>query len=282
MPTYKEALKINEHYALDNNKEPSAVKLLMLHHAEMTSSALLARFDEPMDSEAYTAFLRSVNQYVVDHKPVQYITGSEYFFGHYFCVNRDVLIPRFETEELIGHVLDFKQEYFGDQPITLLDVGTGSGCLAITLALEDERIEAHATDISEAAVKVAKENNDTLGANVTFHHGDLLKPVKSMRFDMLISNPPYIPDDESVEPLVKNHEPHLALFGGEDGLDYYRAILKDAESILADRYVIAFEHAHDKADALKRLIRKHLKHVKIIHKKDMQGKDRMTFVLKKR
>ncbi len=281
MPTYKDALKINEHYALDNDKEPSAVKLLMLHHANMSSADLLARMDEPMEDDTYQAFLRSVNQYIVDHKPVQYITGTEYFFGHYFCVNRDVLIPRFETEELIGYVLDLKDEYFGDGPVKLLDVGTGSGCLAITLALEDKTIEAHATDISEAAVSVAKDNSDSLVANVTFHHGNLLEPVKSMRFDMLISNPPYIPDDEAVEPLVKNHEPHIALFGGKDGLDYYRAILKDAESILEKRYIIAFEHAYDKADALKRLIRKHLKHVKIIQKQDMQGKDRMTFVLKK-
>ncbi len=281
MPTYKDALKINERYALDNDKEPSAVKLLMLHHANMRSADLLNHLEDEMEKETYDKFLRSVNQYVVDNKPVQYITGNEYFYGHNFCVNKDVLIPRYETEELIGYILDLKQSYFKDQPIKLLDVGTGSGCLAITLNIEDPTIDVHATDISQKAIAVAQQNNDDLKGHVTFHHGDLLEPVKGEKFDMLISNPPYIPDSEYVEALVKDHEPHIALFGGEDGLEYYRRILQEAEKILNDRYIIAFEHAYDKAHQIKKLAKKHLKQIRIIQKKDMQGKDRMMFILKK-
>ncbi len=281
MPTYKQALKINERYALDNEKEPSAVKLLMLHHTGMRSAELMASFEKAMDKDTYDRFLQSVNQYVVDNKPVQYITGNEYFYGHNFCVNKDVLIPRFETEELIGYILDLKQSYFKDQSIKLLDVGTGSGCLAITLNIEDPTIRVHATDISKEAIAVAQKNNHDLNGSVVFHHGDLLEPVKGETFDMLISNPPYIPNDEFVEALVKDNEPHIALFGGDDGLEYYRRILQTAESVLNDRYIIAFEHAYDKAAQLKKMVKKYLKHIRIIQKKDMQGKDRMMFILKK-
>lgn len=281
MPTYREALKINERYALDNKKEPSAIKLLMLFHTNKSSANLIQTLDDPMDESVYKAFRKSVDDYIIRHKPVQYITEKEYFYGHDFIVSDKVLIPRFETEELVGHVLDLKQDYFNDESVKLLDVGTGSGCLAITLSLEDDNINAYGTDISKEAIDVAKQNNKNLDSNVTFYEGSILEPVKGKKFDILVSNPPYIPSEEYVEPLVKEHEPHLALFGGLDGLDFYRILLKDAESILNDRYIIALEHAYDKTKALHKLIKKYLKHVRIIHKKDMQGKDRMTFILKK-
>ena len=281
MPTYQQALKINEQYAADNGKEPSAIKLLMLHFSCLSSAHLVAKLNDEMDQTTYKKFLRAVDEYIINNKPVQYITENEYFYGYKFNVNSCVLIPRFETEELVTNVLELKNEYFKDRKVKLVDIGTGSGCLAIALALEDKNIEAYGTDISEEALSIAKENNDTLNANVTFYQGDLLQPVIDQKFDILVSNPPYIPNNEEVSPLVKNYEPHIALFGGEDGLDYYRKIIMDAEKILNDRYIIAFEHAYDKAKEIKKLCKKHLKHVRIIQKKDMQGKDRMTFVLKK-
>ncbi|MFH5881589.1 peptide chain release factor N(5)-glutamine methyltransferase [Liberiplasma polymorphum] len=281
MPTFQQALKINEQYAIDNNKEPSAIKLLMLHFSCLNSANLVAKLNDEMDEGTYKKFLRAVDEYIINNKPVQYITENEFFYGYKFNVNNCVLIPRFETEELVTNVLELKNEYFQERKVKLVDIGTGSGCLAIALALEDQTIEAHGTDISEEALAVAKENNDTLHANVTFYHGDMLEPVNNQKFDILVSNPPYIPNGEHVAPLVKDYEPHIALFGGEDGLDYYRKIIIGAESILNDRYIIAFEHAFDKSKEIKRLIKKYLKNIRIIQKKDMQGKDRMTFVLKK-
>ena len=281
MPTYQEALSINEQYALDNDKEPTAVRILLMNFSGLSGAELLARMQDMMQADMYQRFRNAVDAYVIEHKPTQHITECEHFYGYRFGVNENVLIPRFETEELIGYLLDYKAELFGDTPVRVADIGTGSGCLAITLALEDENIEAHATDISEPALKVARQNSENLGANVTFHAGDMLAPLQGQgTFDILVSNPPYIPNHEHVEALVKNHEPHIALFGGEDGLDYYRAILRQAESIMNGRYIIAFEHAYDKAKEIRKLCKKYLKNTRIIQKKDMQGKDRMTFVLR--
>ncbi|MCD6482144.1 MAG: peptide chain release factor N(5)-glutamine methyltransferase [Candidatus Izimaplasma sp.] len=281
MPTYKEILRINEQYALDNQKEDSGVKLLLLHFAKIDSATLLLSLDEEMPEELYQDFLYGVDRYIAKNIPVQHIIGYQEFYGHNFIVNSDVLIPRFETEELLGNILIYSEELFGDEKIKVADIGTGSGCLGITIDLEEENMEVIATDISEKALKVAKENNKILGSNVKFLQGDLLEPLKGMKFDMLVSNPPYIPNKEYVEGLVKDNEPSVALFGGLDGLDFYRAIIKDAEKILNDKYLIAFEHAYNKAKELKRIIKKHLKDVEIIQKKDLQGKDRMTFIIKK-
>ncbi len=281
MPTYKEVLKINEQYALDNQKEDSGVKLLMLHFSKMDSAELLLSMDEEMPEDLYQDFLYGVDRYIAKNIPVQHIIGYQEFYGHNFIVNSDVLIPRFETEELLGNILMYYEEVFESQEVMVADIGTGSGCLAITLDIEESNMTVIATDISDRALNVARNNNKALNGNVKFIQGDLLEPLMGMKFDILVSNPPYIPNKEFVENLIKDNEPNLALFGGADGLDFYRVIIKDAENILNDRYIIAFEHAFNKAKELKKLIKKHLKDVEIIQKKDLQGKDRMTFIIKK-
>ena len=278
MPTYREVLTINEQYAIDNEKEDSAVKVLLLHFSNLSSSQLLLNLDEEMPDQQYQDFLYGVDRYIIQNIPVQHITGHEYFFGYEFKVNADVLIPRFETEELVANTLLLYDDLFDGKEVDIVDIGTGSGCLAITLDLEEPNMRVIATDISSVALTVAQENNNTLGANVTFLEGDLLAPLAGYKFDIVISNPPYIPNKEFVESIVKDQEPHLALFGGEDGLDLYRGILKGVKSILKDKYLIAFEHGFDKAKELKKLIHSHLPEATIVQKKDMQGKDRMTFV----
>ncbi len=280
MPTYHEALKINEQYAIDNQKEPSAIKILLLHFTKLKSAQLIDRLHDEMDHRTYLHFLKAVDQYVIKNRPIQHITETEYFFGYRFTVNHQVLIPRFETEELVAYTLDLKKTVFKDKAVSLLDLGTGSGCLAITLSLEDPSIKAEGSDISQEAIEIAQHNATNLSANVVFHQGDLFKPLTGKKYDILISNPPYIPNGEKLEPSIKDFEPHIALYGGEDGLDYYRAIIKQAEHYLNNTYIIAFEHAYDKAKAIKKLAKKYLKGVRIIQKQDMQGKDRMTFIVK--
>ena len=281
MPTYKEALTINEQYAIDNNKEDSAIKRLLLHFSNMESSDLILNLNEVMPDELYDEFLYGVDRYITKNIPVQHIIGYEYFFGYQFKVNSDVLIPRFETEELVANVLEQYDNIFNGETVKVVDIGTGSGCLAVTLSVEEQGMDVTATDISESALAVAKTNNENLGGRVSFFQGDLFEPVKDQKFDILVSNPPYIPNDEYVEGLVKDNEPHVALFGGKDGLDFYRKIIENAESILNEKYIIAFEHAYDKAKELKKIIKKNIQNVEIIQKKDMQGKDRMTFIIKK-
>jgi release factor glutamine methyltransferase len=277
MPTYREILRINEQYAIDNNKEDSAIKILLLHFSKMTSSELLTKLDEEMPEQQYNEFLYGVDRYIIKNIPVQHITSKEYFFGYDFYITPDVLIPRFETEELVAHTLLMYDELFFGKEVDVLDIGTGSGCVGITLSLEEKTMNVVATDISEKALEVAKKNNIDLGANVTFLKGNLLEPVRNRTFDIVISNPPYIPDEEYVEEIVKDREPHIALFGGKDGLDMYRKILQDVKTILKDQYLVAFEHAYNKATDLKALIETYLPEATIVQKKDMQGKDRMTF-----
>jgi release factor glutamine methyltransferase len=281
MPTYREVLMINEQYALDNHKEDSAVKRLLLHFSQMDSAELLLHFDEEMPQEMYNDFLYAVDRYIIKNIPVQHIIGYEYFFGHKFMVNSDVLIPRFETEELVGHTLKLYDDVFDNQEVNVLDVGTGSGCLAVTLSVEEPHMHVDAVDISSEALTVAKHNNETLGGNVRFFLGDLLQPVQGNTYDILISNPPYIPNDEYVEELVKGNEPHLALFGGKDGLDFYRKIVEGAKDVLNERFIIAFEHAYNTSKKIKNMLKKEFPHTEIIQYKDMQGKDRMTFCVKR-
>ena len=281
MPSYREVLQINEQYAIDNGKEDTGVKLLLLHFSKMESTDLLLSFDEDMPDEMYQDFLYGVDRYITKNIPVQHIIGYEEFYGHKFIVNNNVLIPRFETEELVANVLLYYDEVFNSEKVSVVDIGTGSGCLAVTLDIEEPNMTLTATDISKEALDVAKLNNKKLNGNVTFIEGDMLKPLNGMKFDILVSNPPYIPNEEYVEGLVIDNEPRVALFVGEDGLDFYKEIIKNAESILNDKYIIAFEPAFNKAKQLKKIIKKHLHNVEIIQKKDMQGKDRMTFVIKK-
>lgn len=281
MPTFREALKINEQYALDNNKEDSGVKLLLLHFSKMSSANLLLSMDEEMSEEIYNDFLYGVDRYIANNIPVQHILGYEYFYGHKFIVNSDVLIPRYETEELVSNVLMYYDEVFNGKDVEVLDLGTGSGCLAVTLDVEERHMTVTATDISDKALETAEANSRNLNANVTFYQGDWYAPVKGKKFDIIVSNPPYIPSDEYVEDLVVENEPNVALFGGKDGLDFYRIIIANAKEYLNDTYIIAFEHAFNTSKSLKKLIEKHFKDVEIIQKKDMQGKDRMTFIIKK-
>ncbi|QMS85401.1 peptide chain release factor N(5)-glutamine methyltransferase [Candidatus Xianfuyuplasma coldseepsis] len=280
MPSYREILQINEQYAIDNQKESTGIKILLLYFSQMSSTELLLHMDDDMPEEQYQDFLYGVDRYVIRNIPVQHITGEEYFFGYTFEVNEDVLIPRFETEELVANVLLIYDDVFGGQDVRVLDIGTGSGCLAITLDLEEPHMSVTATDISDAALAVAKRNNEKLGANVSFYQGDLTLPVQDQIFDIIVSNPPYIPENEYVEDVVVDHEPSIALFGGEDGLYFYRRIIQQVSSITPDKFILAFEHAFNTAKALRKLIQDHFPDATIVQKKDMQGKDRMTFVIK--
>jgi release factor glutamine methyltransferase len=237
--------------------------------------------DEEMPTDLYQDFLHGLDRYIAHNVPVQHILGYEYFYGHKFVVNSDVLIPRYETEELVANVLMMYDEIFDGQDVDVLDLGTGSGCLAVTLDIEEPHMHVTATDISDKALMTAKLNNKNLNGNVTFYQGDWYSPLKGKKYDIIVSNPPYIPIGEFVEELVVENEPEVALFGGEDGLDFYRIIISQAQEHLNDRFMIAFEHAYDKAKALKKIITKQFKDVEVIQKKDMQGKDRMTFIIKK-
>jgi release factor glutamine methyltransferase len=281
MPTYKEILKLNEKYASDNDKEPTAIKRLIMHHAGLKATAYYQNQDEEMPKEMYQTFLKDVDAYVKKNTPVQHLIGHEYFYGYCFQVNPDVLIPRYETEELVTNVLDYMDSFFENKALSVADIGTGSGCIAISLKKERPTLQVYATDISPKALKVATENAKSLDTEIIFKEGDLTEPFRSLQFDVIVSNPPYLKTDEEIASIVKDHEPHVALYGGDDGLKYYRRLFEEAPAILKSRYFIALEHGYDSAKAIRKLAKKLLPGTEIIQKKDMEGKDRMTFIVKK-
>lgn len=279
MMTYQQVLKQAETRARAVSKEVQAIKILLLHYSHLEPNQLYLQFKEEMDEESLNQFEEALNKYLIDNIPVQYIIGQVYFYGYSFFVNEGVLIPRFETEELVANVLIQYDELFNTQDVKMVDIGTGSGCLAIALQKEEPHLSVTATDISSEALAVAKRNAQSLEADVTFLQGDMLEPLKGMKFDIIVSNPPYIPLSENVDSIIKDNEPNVALFGGSDGLKFYEIILQNARSILNEKFFIAFEHAFDKKDELQALSKKYFPDARVYTLKDMQGKDRMTFIV---
>ena len=210
--------------------------------------------------------------------PIQYLIGNVDFYGYEILVKKGVLIPRFETEELVENILYRYDQYFKGQTVDVCDLATGSGCIGISLALEEKHMRVVATDISSEALEVARENNDKLGADVTFLKGDMLEPLQGRRFDIFVSNPPYIPEDEPVMSLVKENEPNLALFGGKDGMKFYRIILSGIKPFLKDRAILCFEHGYDKKEEMLKLAAQYFEDARVEVLKDLEGKDRMTFI----
>ncbi|MDA3932275.1 MAG: peptide chain release factor N(5)-glutamine methyltransferase [Tenericutes bacterium] len=279
MASYKQVLEKGKKLTRKHNKETSATELLLLHFSKLEPTDLYLKFDDKMPETEANAFYEGLNLYLDKNIPVQQIIGSVYFYGHKFKVSNQALIPRFETEELVANVLILYDEYFEKQKVSLVDVGTGSGCLAIALAKEEPNFNVTATDISNEALDLAKENAELLGVDIDFYQGDMIQPILGQKFDILVSNPPYIPTNEEVDTLILDNEPHIALFGGVDGLFFYRQIIKDSKKILKDKAIIAFEHAYDKLDELQAIARETYPNAKISTVKDMQNLDRMTFII---
>ncbi|MGN1054006.1 MAG: peptide chain release factor N(5)-glutamine methyltransferase [Erysipelotrichaceae bacterium] len=237
-----------------------------------------------LDNEASEEFIEVFNEgakRILNHEPMNYVLGYCWFYGYKLKVNKDVLIPRYETEELVGNILARVDEYYGDyQKIKIADIGTGSGAIAISLVKEESKLDMVATDISDVALEVAKENARINDADIRFMCGDMLKPLidNNIHLDILISNPPYIPSEEDLEVSVKDFEPHVALFGGEDGLKYYRTIFENADKVLNENAMMGFEIGYNQKKSLTALAREYFKDADIEVLKDINGKNRMMFI----
>ncbi|MGB7595273.1 MAG: peptide chain release factor N(5)-glutamine methyltransferase [Erysipelotrichaceae bacterium] len=240
-----------------------------------------------MNNEADEKFTTLFNTNIArlnTQEPFAYVLGTQYFYGRDFNVDARVLIPRPETEELVANMLADIDERFADRDdLVLADIGTGSGCLAISLKLEEPRLDVYAVDISVEALDLAKENAAKLGADIQFFAGDLLEPLKErkIKVDILVCNPPYIPQDELLEESVKGFEPHVALFGGEDGLLFYKRVFEDAAGIVNKGGMLGFEIGWNQAAFLLNLARESLPDDEIVVRKDISGKDRMLMIYRK-
>lgn len=280
MSTVKELIKLAESKLDDNNKDVNVAKVLFYHLANKEPHELYLMYDEEVNKELEGKFLAGMEEYYRG-KPIQYIKGVETFFGRDFKVNENVLIPRYETEELVENILYRIDDYFADyEKITLCDVGTGSGAIATSLALEEPRLQVYATDISHEAVEVAKDNAKSLKAEVEFLIGDMLQPLleKKIKVDIFVSNPPYIPQEQKIEAMVKDNEPHVALFGGNDGLYFYRKIFQEIEPLLNERALLAFEMGFDQRELMEEALLEYFPNDCHEIIKDINGKDRMLFI----
>ena len=279
MATYRQTLKnaIVECHQVGINEV--LARRLMLELTEQRQLNLYLVEDEEIDELILSKFLTGVER-LCQHEPLAHILGYEWFFGRKFSVSKDVLVPRDETEELIGHILSDIDELFGQGELVCADIGTGSGALAITLKSEEPRCLVWASDISEEALGIARKNAKDLNTEVNFVLGDMAQPLIDLqvKLDICISNPPYIKNLENVERSVVDFEPHVALFGGYDGLDLYRRLLDQAPLLMKERSMMAFEMGYDQQESLRREVETRLPAARIEFKKDINGKDRMCFV----
>lgn len=208
--------------------------------------------------------------------PLQYSLGLQNFYGLDFSVDESVLIPRPETECLVTFLIDYAKNQSGK----LLDIGVGSGAIVVSLATALPNFECVGIDISDAALKVAAVNGEKHGVSdqIRWIKSDLFEAIKGERFDIIVSNPPYIPlgDVAVLEPEVYVHEPHIALFGGVDGLDLYRRIIPEALEHLNENGLLAFEAGHDQCEAIEALF-KTSGYVEVDHFTDLNGIPRFIY-----
>jgi release factor glutamine methyltransferase len=229
-------------------------ELLLLHQLGISRAQLLAHPDRELTEEEECSYRHSIHRRA-STEPIQYITGQQEFYGIDFRVSPAVLIPRPETEHLVEAVL---QQLSHDEPLQLLDVGTGSGILAITLALHLPHAYITAVDISADAIHVARQNAEAhhVVQRIDFIESDLLAAVPSGLFDAIVSNPPYIPaaDRATLHPEVRDHEPSTALFAGSDGLDIYRRLIPQSFDALKPNGLLALEIGHGQQESLASLL----------------------------
>ncbi|MES2394266.1 MAG: peptide chain release factor N(5)-glutamine methyltransferase [Acidobacteriota bacterium] len=232
---------------------------LVQHLLTRDRAWLLAHLDDPID-DATHAQLRELTTRRAAHEPLQHLTGTQEFFGLPLRVTPDVLIPRPETELLVEAVLDWATSR--PTALHILDVGTGSGAIAIALAHRLPHAVLTAVDLSQPALSIARENAATHGLNdrIGFVHSDLLDALApqlatGFRFDIIVSNPPYVPltDASTMQAEVVDHEPHTALFAGDDGLDLYRRLIPAAHAALRPEGLLAMEFGFGQREALREL-----------------------------
>ena len=210
-------------------------------------------------------------------EPVQYIVGDVDFYGNIIKVNKNVLIPRRETEELVEKTIERIKKIFPKGNINIIDIGTGSGCIPITMKKFLPNSNISAVDISQEALKVAVDNSNNNNVDINFIHSNIFENV-SGKYHCIISNPPYIKENEEIMDIVKNNEPHLALYAPNDGLYFYQEILKEASKYLEEKFIIAFEIGETQGQEIINIAKNYFPESNIVLEKDLQHLDRFIFI----
>lgn len=255
-----------------NKGELSGFLFLITEISGLSKAKLYANLHQEIPEKVLEKINAAIDEYVNKKRPVQYIIGHTYFYRLKIFVDENVLIPRPETEEVVERGIMIAQEYSNPK---ILDLCTGSGCIAIAIKKNIPEASVTAIDISEKALAVAEKNARFHQAEITFIQNDLLMGIDE-KYDIIISNPPYIDKNEKIMPLVYDNEPHIALFSANYGLYHYQKILENAHHNLSENGVIIFEIADHKQEELKRLAERYFK--KIDFYRDIRQKMRMMVV----
>jgi release factor glutamine methyltransferase len=283
--TVRRILEWTQGFFVKKHVEPPrlSAELLLAHVLEQPRIKLYTDYERPLTQDELDKF-RPLVQRAGEHEPIAYLTGKAHFFNLEFEVNRDVLIPRPDTETIVENVLQLARRETGFEAPRVLDLCTGSGCIAAAIAAHLKTSTVVATDLSAAAVAMAKKNIEKLGLSdrVTIELGDLYEPlsriVDAQPFDLIVSNPPYIPsaEIEKLDRSVRDYEPHTALDGGSDGLDFHRRILGGTKDRLRAGGQIFLEIQFDQGSRSLELAQSYdfLDNVRVI--KDHAGHSRVT------
>ena len=270
--------QIAKNKILEKNLDPSVINLLLEHVLGLSNQEILMKNILDLDEDKTSRFFSLLEEYLKNDRPIQYILGYTYFYKRKFIVNKNVLIPRFETEELVYHALKIVKENNYNR---IVDIGSGSGNINITLKLENENLNIMGLDISKDALNVSKENSLNLKANVNYYESDLFSYLidNNIKVDLIISNTPYIDiNDNEVDEIVRNNEPSLALFASDNGLYNYKRIIDDSKKVLNKNGSILFEIGYTQGDILKGYALNKYQNIDVKIIKDIDKKDRILFI----
>ena len=261
-------------------KEESLARFLLMYILDENSQQFTNNISEQLSKEKEELYFSLIDKHIEKNVPLSHLAGFEYFYERKFKVTKDVLSPRMETEELIYKVIEYIKS-INKNNIKILDLCTGSGIIGITLRkeLEFKSLEVVASDISEEALKVAKENAIMNEAEVKFIQSDIFENINE-KFDIIVSNPPYIAynDKITIEDNVLNYDPHLALFAEEDGMYFYREIVENAKEYLEEDGLVFFEIGYDQREKILKLANENGFKAEVY--KDINGRDRMAILVR--
>lgn len=277
--TIEEARRWASVFLRENGREARVADLLLEHYLGLSFAMLLAYGKDLFPEDKRDVFVQSIQKHAETGVPVQHLIGHAPFYGRDFLVNENVLIPRPETEELVVGTIDLIRKLGLENP-TVVDVGTGSGVIAITMAL-DHKVNMLATDLSTEALAMAKANAENHGASVDFFQGDFLEPVQDQPVDVVVSNPPYIDYSEQslMDDTVVDFDPELALFAERNGLAAYHSIVDQIQRWEQKPSLVAFEIGHQQGVDVKEIIEQSLERYQVEVRQDLNGKDRMVFAI---
>ena len=261
-------------------KEESLAKFLLMYMLDESPQLFSNSLSKQLSKEEEDKYFSLIEKHIKEDVPLSHLAGFEYFYDRKFKVTKDVLSPRMETEELIYKVIEYIKS-INKNNIKILDLCTGSGIIGITLRkeLESKSLEVVASDISEEALKVAKENAIMNEAEVKFIQSDIFENINE-KFDIIVSNPPYIAynDKITMEDNVLNYDPHLALFAEEDGMYFYREIVENSKEYLEEDGVVFFEIGYDQREKILKLANDNEFKAEVY--KDINGRDRMAILVR--